>query len=318
MSLGRRLQDLLKRLSTSCIFSVSIHRSRRSCTRLVRLLRRATSYSSHLSYHMERNDKLRFHLLGGNTSANVYFQTIPGKRRFDSLLLTILGTSKGKGGLPSTTVTHHVRTLRKPLRVAACVSLAYAGYPSIIRTLGIVTLFGPRVARITMSKTLFRRRARHLGVRTIPTIFINKRLLRIKHDALKRLLSGLRTGTKVHPRRMAPDRRRFSVLITKNKPTKATTTICSTHGKLGITVITKEVNKRIGRAINVRGLVSIPCAAKRTLTNSLEGRLSTCRVTIFSGQRVRSFVLRNRRGILQIGKNRVFHTPTLVITANTS
>lgn len=315
-----RIQDMFRRLRTHCIFRVACRPKCRRTRRLVKFLGSITDYSSGLSYQVDRarGPILRFALLGSSIRANVGFHNVPNKRRFASLLLTILGTSKGKGGLPSRTVHHHVQTLRNGVDLRACMSLAYAGYPSIIRTLGVVTLLGPRIARRVISKTLGRRRISTLGVRTIPSICTGNGLLRMNHNSLKRLLRGLRRTFNDTPRRSRiPVRESFSILMLNNKPTKTSTTVCSMHGKLQITVITRHVNKRIGRAMNVRGLVSIPRAAKARLTGTLHARVRRCPVRVFRRQGVRGMRLRKARGDISAMNNRMFRTPTMVVTAKT-
>lgn len=315
-TVGSRLGNLFTRLRTRCAFSVFIRPRRRDHTRLISLLRRITSYSSGLSYQLRSDRKLGFVLLGRKGSAKVAFHTMPDNRRFASLLVTILGTSNGKGGFPSRFVAEHVGTLRKPVDLAACLSLAYAGYPSIIRTLGVVMLLGNRVHRRTMSKSVGRRRMRQVGMRTIPAMFTSNRRVRIKHDDVKSLLRGLRTHcNSIRLRTIRAGR--CSMLMTNTNPTNTATTVCSTHGKLGMTVVTRHVNKRIGRAVKVRGLVSIPRAANGRLTRSLGGRLTRCRVSVLRGHQVRGIRITRNVGILSIGNKRACGTPMLVVTAKT-
>lgn len=320
-TVGSRLSNVFSKLMSRCMFSVRITPSRRDHRRLVSLLNSITSYSSRLSYDITSNRKLRFAVMGSNVPANVQFHTMPGKRRFASLLLTILGYSKGNGGVPSRDVYTHIETLGNPVGLAACISLAYAGYPSMIRTLGIVTALGDQVARRAISNTVGRGRIRTVGMRKIPSIFTSNGLVGIKHDSLKRLLSGLRTRCKVGRKNISGSIRGpiggCSILVIKNKPTNTTSTVCSTHGNLGITIVTRHVKKRIGRAINVRGLVSIPRAAKRRLTGSLLARVGSCPISVLRRHHISGIRLSKSTGLLAASANRHFSTPTLVITANT-
>lgn len=316
-TVGRRLHAVFTTLRTGCAFSVAISPRRRDHARLLRLLGSITSYSRGLSYQVGRNGKLRFALLGKRREANVAFQTIPGKRRFDSLLLTVLGASKGKGGFPSRNVYGQMGSLGKPIHLAACISLAYAGYPSIIRTLGTVAALGKRVRRRAISKTVGRTRMRTLGVRKIPSIFTSNGLVRIKHNSFNRLLTGLRRRCKARAGDTRASVGGCSIVMTNKNPTNSTTTVCSTHGNLGMTIVTRQVNKRMGRAMNVRGLVSMPSAAKDRLTSGLGARVSRCPVSLLRRHRVRGVRLSKGSGILATGKKRHFSTPTMVITANT-
>lgn len=276
-----------------------------------------TSYSSRVAYMIGRKDELGFTLLGGNSHAKVAFQKVPGKRRFASLLLTVLGLSNGKGGFPSRTIYGQIGTLGNPVRLIACISLAYAGYPSIMRTLGTVAALGSSVARRVISNTLCRSRMSTLGVRKIPSIFTSNGLLRMNHNRFNRLLTGLRRRCKVSRAGTITRIGRCSIVITNKNPTKISTTVCSTHGKLHMTVMTRHINKRIGRAINVRGLVSIPRAANDRLTSGLGARLLHCPISLLRRHGVRGIRVLKGRGLIAASINRGFLTPTLVVTANT-
>lgn len=315
-----QVRDIFAGLSHKYTFRVISRSSLPFSKEMLDFFTQVASVSDNIGVETEEanTDKARVELFRDGYPLGIFFRCIPGGHEFSSLLLAVLNAD-GKGKtLPDSSLAARIKALKGPLSVTCYVSLECTNCPDVVQSLNQMALFNDNIVVETVDGNVAVGEVEALGVKSVPTVFVNGEQAWVGNASLGDLLEMLESRYGSNPVETAPETRDFDMIVVGGGPAGASAAVYSARKGLKVAVVAGRVGGQVKETSGIENVISVLHTTGEKLANDLRLHMDDYGISIFDSRTVESVDLKEKIKTVHVKGGEVFHAPQVVIATGAS
>lgn len=259
------------------------------------------------------SDKCVASIFRDGTPTGISFRGIPGGHEFTSLLLAVLNADGQGRTLPDDATASRISRIQGELSVTVYVSLDCTNCPDVVQAFNQMALFNDRIAVETVNGQWYQPELEALGVKSVPTVYVNGEEFWVGKSSMGELLDKLeeRFGSSQTGESAAPER--FDLLVLGAGPAASSAAIYSARKGLDVAVVAQRVGGQVNETQGIENLISVPRTTGARLAQDIRTHMEESGAKIFDSRTITEADLKSdiKRVVTKGGE--VFEAPRVII-----
>lgn len=202
----------------------------------------------------------------------VRFRGVPGGHELTSLVLALLHAD-GRGKLPDAAVRERVAALRGPASLRTYVSLSCQNCPDVVQALNLMALLHPELSHEMIDGELHPAEVDALGLRGVPAVVLDGRVLHVGRASFVELLSTLERelGRREPASSGEPvPVRHYDVVVLGGGPAGVSAAVYSARKGLKTAIVAEKLGGQVSETLGIENLIGTPYTEGARLVADLE------------------------------------------------
>lgn len=319
MNLDKQLIDQVRQIFASLLHTYTIHVS---CDTASEHGKESISFYTDFS---SASDKIRLEVSAANsdkclatimrdgTPTGISFRGIPGGHEFSSLLLAILNADGQGRTLPDKATMDRISRISGELSVTVYMSLDCTNCPDVVQAFNQMALCNDRISVETVNGQWYQPELEALGVKSVPTVYVNGELLWVGKGSMGELIDKLeeKYGTDSSASAEAPQH--FDLLVLGAGPAAASAAIYSARKGLDVAVVAQRVGGQVNETQGIENVISVTQTTGEKLAHDLRSHMEQSGARIFESRTITEADLKGEIKRIVTKSGEIFEAPRVVI-----
>ena len=289
LAIKNQLKEVFGKLTDTVTLRVA-HSTHADQTELWTMLQDVASVSDKivLTQDPERpSTEPYFEVLNKSGKAGVAFRGIPGGHEFSSLVLAILNTDK-KGKLPDEGIVRRIQAIKGPVRLKTYVSLTCENCPEVVQALNLMAIVHHDFEHETIDGAIAQPEVEALGIKGVPSVVCNGKLLHSGRAQLIDLLDKLESafGKSLPATEPIETLGLFDVAVVGGGPAGVSAAIYSARKGLKTVLIAERFGGQLQETKGIENMISTIYTEGPKLAAQLSEHLTSYPVKVLEHRRV--------------------------------
>jgi len=242
----------------------------------------------------------RFELWRETGFSGISFRGVPGGHEFTSLVLSILYVDQ-EGKLPDEGILERIKNLKGPIRIQTFMSLSCENCPEVVQALNLMAAIHGDFQNETIDGALAQDEVERLGLKGVPAVIVDAKLLHSGKAQLMDLLSKLEAHFGVREQAREPQRLgMFDVAVVGGGPAGASAAIYSVRKGLKTIVLAEKFGGQLQETKGIENMISKSYTEGVKLSAELSEHVAQYPVKVLEHRRVRHIEEREASGLRKV------------------
>lgn len=319
MNLDKQLIDQVRQIFASLLHTYTIHVS---CDTASEHGKETVSFYTDFSSASDRigvevtasnSDKCMASITRDGVPTGITFRGIPGGHEFTSLLLAILNADGQGRTLPDSATAERISRISGNLSVTVYMSLDCTNCPDVVQAFNQMALFNDRIAVETVNGQWYQSELEALGIKSVPTVYVNGELLWVGKGSMGELIDKLEEKYGTENRSNACEPQRFDLLVLGAGPAAASAAIYSARKGLDVAVVAQRVGGQVNETQSIENVISVTQTTGDKLANDLRNHMEQSGAKIFDSRTIIEADLKDKIKRVVTKSGEIFEAPRVVI-----
>lgn len=274
-----------------------------------------SAVSPHIGLEVEatNSDRCAAQIERDGVATGISFRGIPGGHEFTSLLLAILNAD-GKGRtLPDKATSRRIARLKGELSVTIYMSLDCTNCPDVVQAFNQMALCNSRISVETVNGQWYQHELEALGVKSVPTVYVNGEETWIGKGSMGELLDKLEEEYGIADNIPTAEAAKFDLIVLGAGPAAASAAIYSARKGMNIAVVAQRVGGQVNETQAIENFISVPETTGSRLARDLRTHMMGSGVHIFESRTITGSDLKSEMKRITTSSGEVFEAPQVVI-----
>lgn len=310
-----QVRQIFASLTHSYTFRVSCDTSSERGKETVEFFTDFSTSSERIGVEVQNSnsDKCVAILIRDNVPTGISFRGIPGGHEFTSLLLAVLNADGQGRTLPDKTTSERISRINGEISVTIYMSLDCTNCPDVVQAFNQMALCNDRIAVETVNGQWYQPELEALGVKSVPTVYINGEEFWIGKGSMGELLDKLEERFGSEKSETFGETHKFDLLVLGAGPAAAAAAIYSARKGIDVAVVAQRVGGQVNETQGIENVISVSQTTGAKLAQDLRSHMESSGVHIFDSRTITEADLKKDVKIITTKSGETFEAPRVII-----
>ena len=287
-SLKEALKGYFAELKANYLLDMQVAPQHESREELIGLVEGMASCSEKIESRLRDGDGLTLSLVKDGEDTGICFRAVPNGHEFTSLLLAILNADGIGKNIPDEHLCKRIKALKGDIKLSTYMSLTCTNCPDVVQSLNLMCLLNSNIRHEAVDGAINVDEVERLGVKSVPTVYVNGDVLHIGRSSMGELLDKLEARFESEAIEQS-EPAEYDLLVAGAGPAGATAAVYSARKGLKVAVVAERIGGQVNETVAIENLISVAHTTGKELASDLKSLLVSNGVALYENRAIEAF-----------------------------